>query len=162
MRREISAMLLLVFAAAQTACSSKSDDVKTGPDAPLPEGPCAKEEKIYPSFVDYSADLELTGANGAKVTLVSSAPAPPRAGDNVWTVEVTLPGSEPGGISITVDPFMPEHGHHTTVDPVVSDEGGGRFVVDPVHFQMPGFWDTTITVDTGDLSDEVRFGFCIE
>jgi hypothetical protein len=162
MQREISAMLLLFFAAAQAACSSDGDNVKTEPDAPLPEDKCAKEARSYPSFMDYSADLEVTGTNGAKVTLVSSDPAPPRAGDNIWTVAVTLPGPQSSGVSITVDPFMPEHGHHTTVNPVISDEGGGRFVVDPVHFQMSGFWDTTITVGAGDLHDEVRFGFCVE
>jgi hypothetical protein len=162
MRRERIALLLLLFAPAQVACSS-TDTPPEGPEEPSPEGTCAEEAMHgHPELLDYSAGLEFTTDKGVKVTLVSSAPAPPTVGDNVWTLKVSVNGTVPDDLSIAVSPKMPDHGHFTTVTPIVTDGGNGIFVVDPVHFQMAGFWETRIDVEAGDVTDTVRVPFCAE
>lgn len=100
------------------------------------------------------------------VTLVSD-PAP-RKGMHTWELAVMQHDDAGGdaamveGATITVEPWMPEHGHGSDSEAVVEDVGQGRYVADPVELQMRGTWDTTITIVQGDVTDTVHFVFAVE
>lgn len=113
----------------------------------------------------FSAGLQKSGKAGKlTVTLESADPAPPQKGDNRWTIRVTDPAGAPiSDASVAVTPFMPEHGHGTSVQAVVTPKGDGRYELFPVNFLMPGKWEITLDVGLpGGQGDSVVYAFCVE
>lgn len=114
---------------------------------------------------DYVAGLEKVGAGGVKVALVESVPAPPAKGDNTWQLSVVDNADTPlEGLTLEVTPNMPDHGHGTPVEAVVTAGAeAGQYEAGPVNLWMPGLWEVTVSVSDGaDVNDEVVFSFCIE
>jgi len=95
--------------------------------------------------------------------LVASDPGPPVKGSNTWTVRILDPGGTPtDGLAMTVLPFMPDHGHGSTVKAAVTPMGDGVYVIKPLYLYMPGYWEVTLTVQpTGGTKDSVMFPVCI-
>ena len=90
------------------------------------------------------------------------SPAPPVRGDNSWTVKVTTPsGGAVSGATLEAVPFMPEHGHGTSVEAVATANDEGSFMVTPLDFFMPGLWRVTLTAKAGALTDTASFFFCV-
>jgi len=113
----------------------------------------------------FSAGLKKGGTAGkVVVTLESADPAPPEKGDNRWRIRVTEPTGAPiSDATVTVAPFMPEHGHGTSVQAAVAPKGDGRYELFPVNFLMPGRWETTLSLGlAGGQNDSVLFSFCVE
>ncbi len=97
------------------------------------------------------------------ITLVNADPGPPEREDNVWELEISTSAGPMEGATVSVTSWMPDHGHGSAVDAVVTEEGtAGSYVVDPVHFQMAGFWEVTVKVEASGIDESVVFGFCIE
>lgn len=97
--------------------------------------------------------------------LVESQPGPPIKGDNLWMLQL-LDGAGKGlsGAQLTVSPFMPDHGHGTSVKAVIEDLGGGSYKLSPVNLFMAGLWVVTIsaTVPSSSKTDQTTFSFCVE
>ncbi len=117
----------------------------------------------------YSANLVRPGRLGQlSFTLVSVDPAPPAKGQNTFTVEVSDTGGAPVESDLTVDLTMPDHGHGTSVVPVVTfDAGTQLYTLEPVYLFMAGVWRVQLNVydDTADPLqpvDSAVFYFCIE
>lgn len=53
--------------------------------------------------------------------------------------------------------WMPDHGHGLVRDPLVTDEGEGRFRVEGLLLHMRGFWQLFFDVETGHDADVVAF-----
>ena len=150
-------VLPLVAPLAVGCASSSSSDPSSEPPAPsatttdttsTPTVSCEADPRID----TYVANLEKTSTAGMKVTLVSSDPAPPIRGTNNWSLKVE---NAPG--EITVVPFMPDHGHGTSVKPTVEAAGPGAWNVKNLYFFMPGVWRVTIASGT----DNTQFFFCV-
>lgn len=150
---------LLPFALAP-ACSSSSDAPPPADDAGATVT-CQNDSRVD----TYVANLSKTSSSGAlKVAIVSSDPAPPTRYTNTWKVRVTDGGGAPiQNPSITVTPFMPDHGHGTSIHAVATPEADGTFTITPLYLFMPGVWRVTIALDRGDAgaTDQVEFFFCI-
>ncbi|HMJ11295.1 MAG TPA: FixH family protein [Polyangiaceae bacterium] len=114
-------------------------------------------------IADYFAGIKVEGEQGVTVTLVDSAPAPPTAGQNVWTIEVRDAGDQPvDGATIVARPWMPKHGHGET-PPAVSVKGNGRYELSPVYFRMSGPWEITFDITLADqTSDSPVLALCIQ
>jgi hypothetical protein len=113
----------------------------------------------------YQAGMSKPGVQGiVSVALTEAVPAPPNEGDNAWTVRVVDASGAPiEGAAVSVSTLMPDHGHGSPVQTVVTDEGGGDYRLDPVNLFMPGLWDVTIAVQPpGGEQDSVTFTFCVE
>lgn len=113
----------------------------------------------------YSDGLMKMGAEGeVMVMLMTADPAPPDVGDNTWTLRIVDMDENPiDGATVTVTPFMHAHGHGTTpADFDAKFSQDGTYEVGPIDLFMPGVWETTITVDTGDATDEVKYTFELE
>ena len=112
---------------------------------------------------EFIVGLDKVGQNGLKVVLLEATPARPAKGDNDWRIQV-LDATDTAldGLQIGVTPWMPDHGHGTTVKTVVSEVEGatGEYTLSPVNLWMPGLW--TVTLNINDSADEVVFATCIE
>lgn len=120
--------------------------------------------------VEYEDGLEVTTDSGNHaVRFVSATPSPPDVGnDNVWTLEVVpleTAMSEPlVGASITIEPWMPGHGHGVAPPTFTATTGDdGRATIGPFPIIMPGFWEFRTSVSTPDgAADSVVLSFCVE
>ncbi len=100
----------------------------------------------------------------ADVVFVDALPAPPSRGDNTWTIRVTDDsGAVLPELDISVDPFMPDHFHGTSVRCEVSEsETPGEYVLEPLNLFMPGLWEVTVLLRDAEREDEVVFVFCVD
>ena len=88
------------------------------------------------------------GDTGIEAALTSDpSPVPVHAPFGV-TVAVCAPG---GGIErITFDATMPAHGHGMNYAPEVEAQAQGRYRLTGLLFHMPGRWQASLTVFSGD------------
>lgn len=139
-------------------CASCEADVDGFEDE---EPTCGDADRYEP----YVPGLEREGEAGAVVSLERAIPGPPEKGDNEWTLHVIdADGASMDDLELLVSPFMPDHGHGSPVDPIVTPgDEAGEYLVDLV-FNMGGFWEVSISLDEagGEQLDEVQFGICIE
>jgi hypothetical protein len=85
-----------------------------------------------------SADDAAEGDLSLELTWTESRPS---LGDNRLRMRVTTPEGAPvEGAQVTVEPWMPAHGHGPPVSPAVTDQGDGLYEAYPVRLHMPGRW----------------------
>jgi hypothetical protein len=150
--------LHLLFAVSLFAACGDSGGGTTSPDA-MTIG-CIND----PRAMTYTADmmLTMTATQKLKFELVNSMPGPPVKGNNTWQVKLLDANNQPvTGAMIKVTPFMPDHGHGTSVVPQVTPMGDG-YTVTPLYLFMAGLWQVTIEVDSSPAgADSAVFYFCI-
>jgi hypothetical protein len=113
---------------------------------------------------DYTEAVTRTSAKGTYVaTVTTSNPSPPAKGSDSWTVQIDdAGGAAIDGLTIGVVPFMPDHGHGTTVRALVTADGGGVYVMAPLYLYMEGYWEVTLNLQPpGGTPDTVMFPVCI-
>jgi YtkA-like protein len=92
---------------------------------------------------------------------VLPTPDPPIRGDDVVEVAVTDANGAPvDGLTLDAQPWMPSHGHGTSVVPTVTPEGGGRYRIDHVYLYMAGTWELRLSF-SGTESDTATPAFDI-
>ncbi len=111
---------------------------------------------------DYVDGLTKDTENGMFTVKLTSEPSPPIKGMNMWMFEVSDAAGGVEGANITVEPWMPEHGHGSDSQASVSEQSAGMYHANPVDLHMAGVWDTTITIEKDGQSDSVHFVFNIE
>jgi hypothetical protein len=146
-----------VVASAALACTSSNTGTTSSGDT-ADSGPtvsCDKDSRVD----TYVANLEKKSANGAlTATLVASDPAPPIRGTNTWTLKLVDATGKPVTSDVTITPFMPDHGHGTSVKPTPTAQPDGTWKIDNLYFFMPGVW--RITIQSG--ADSVEYFFCVD
>lgn len=117
-----------------------------------------------PRVLAWSDGLSLTSSQSQfHAKLVTASPAPPARGTNQWVLELTTPSGAPlEGATVQVVPFMPDHGHGTSVKAQVQELGAGRYQVETLYLFMPGVWRVSVQVSTTTVSDAALFYFCVE
>ena len=136
------------------------------PDAPIdarPDAPglCDNETRDD----DYIAGMSRTGVNGFGVVLVNSTPPPAAKGNYTWTVQVLDPAMSPrDGLTIAVFPFMPDHGHGTAVQAIVTPSGAnGMYSISPINLFMTGLWSIRLGLRDGNTElDAIVYWFCVD
>lgn len=80
-----------------------------------------------------------------------------------WTIRVIQPEGEPvEDAVITVDGGMPQHGHGLPAVPKVTEYlGDGRYRVDGMKFNMPGWWVVTFEITRDSTTDGVTFNLML-
>lgn len=78
---------------------------------------------------------------------VEHQPDPPATGDATLLVQIldAADGALLTGSTLTVTPWMPDHGHGVMEDPVVVEDEG-LYTVE-FAYSMPGTWELTFEVD---------------
>ncbi len=112
----------------------------------------------------YVANLVKPGKAGLLTfTLVSGDIAPPGRGSNAWVVKITDAGGRPvTDAKLVAKPFMPDHGHGTSIVPQIASRGDGTYTVAPLYLFMPGLWQITFTSTAGANTDSAIYSFCIQ
>jgi hypothetical protein len=150
-------LIVASLLASLASCSGSS----AGPDADVVDSGIGC--KLDPRQDMYAPNLTKAGKMG-KLTfvLVSSDPGPPIKGNNTWEVQVLDSSMQPvTGATMTAKPFMPDHGHGTSVVPIVSADGMS-YMVTPLYLFMPGLWQVTLNATSGGTTDSAVFSFCIQ
>jgi hypothetical protein len=114
----------------------------------------------------YAVGLSAAAMDGTvKVSFVDAMPTPPTKGMNTWTIQLTDAKGQPvNGASITVVPFMPDHGHGSSISPqVMPMDMAGNYQVSLLDLFMPGIWDVTLTITpaSGPM-ENLKFTFCVD
>jgi hypothetical protein len=157
--------------AAVVACETPEDDAghaehehdATAEDDDADAGPsgCAAEDRDDV----YTLGLERSGEH-VMVRFVDAMPAPPARFDNTWVLDVLDPatGMPLDDAELTVEPYMPDHNHGTSIQCNVEKMAEpGRVMLEPVNLFMPGLWDVRLHFAMADgTSDLVVFRFCVD
>lgn len=80
-----------------------------------------------------------------------------------WTVAVTTAGGQPvEHAALSIDGGMPQHGHGLPTEPQVTEElGGGRYRIEGMKFNMPGWWTITLEVSGAAGTDSATFNLSL-
>ena len=115
-----------------------------------------------PRAMTYAPGLSVTSTSGTrKYVLLSADPAPPARGTDTWSLKITdAAGSAQSGLTVGVLPFMPDHGHGTSVNATVTTNADGTYTVAPLYFFMPGVWRITFWIGSNQ-ADVGQFFFCV-
>src|SRR5258705_7078194 len=149
--RLLDSALFLASCVSFSACGSgsKTNDGASMGDAAIG---CLND----PRAQIYTANMQQKGyGNLLTFVLTEADPAPPAKGINTWTVKL-LDGAAnvvTGG-TVTASPFMPDHGHGSSVVPETTPTGDG-YTVAPLYFFMPGLWQVTLQAMTPAGNDSV-------
>jgi len=78
-----------------------------------------------------------------------------------FDVEVVLreDGEPLAGARVGLRGWMPDHGHGLVRQPIVTDAGGGRYLVEGLLLHMRGTWQLFFDVRVGSARDVVAFEF---
>jgi hypothetical protein len=87
-------------------------------------------------------------ASGQLHVEVRLSPQPPVRGQNAAQLTVVDgAGQAVDGLTLTVMPWMPSHGHGATVQPAITSTDAGVFVANPLYLFMAGQWELRIGLD---------------
>jgi hypothetical protein len=174
---------------ATTACSSSSPPAQgmgNATDAAPGDGAfvnCTTD----PLAQTFAAGMKVPGATGTfqfeivQVNIENAqgqqVAAPPALGINQWIVKVLDKSGTPvAGLSfpplttnpwpaswpVGVLPYMPHHGHPSSLWPAIMGSSDGTYTIDNVDLYMPGLWQVTINAKSPTVTDSGVFGFCIQ
>jgi hypothetical protein len=128
-------LVYLGLTASLAGCGATS----IGPEAP-------------PSFVDAPLST-VTSSSGQLQIGLRWSPAPAVKGqDAVQLTFLDNQGLPVKGLAADVVPWMPAHGHGTSVQPTTTSTGPGVLVASPVYLFMSGEWQIRMTI-SGALED---------
>jgi hypothetical protein len=160
-RATLVAGLALALTVVVSACGGGgASPADAGPDAPA-TSLCADDTRAQAFTPGMEAS---TGDRALRVRLLAIAPAPPSKGDeNRWHLQVVDAAGAPlDGATISVKGFMPDHGHGTSIVPLVVASGSpGEYDVSRLVLFMPGIWQITITVTAAGVTESPLFTFCV-
>jgi hypothetical protein len=152
--------LACVMCAVQ-ACSDRhgNHDSPSGDDSTSGAALCDAESRAE-AFVP---GLGKRTDDGVLVTISEAEPTPPARSDNTWFLALVGSDGEPlTGAQLVLDAKMPDHGHGSPREAVITELGEGRYRAEPVALFMPGFWTIDVSVSVQDEpSGAVHFGFCV-
>ena len=154
-----TALGLFLFAVGVSACSSGGGDAPNGSSGSPPSA-CAQDNRKD----IYIAGLAKQTAGSLSVKIMEATPAPPAKLTNAMTLQVVDAAGLPvEGASLSVVPFMPDHGHGSAIKPTVTPKGGGVYAVTNLYYPMPGLWRVTVTIQMPNIAaQDVAFSFCID
>jgi hypothetical protein len=119
---------------------------------------------LQPVPDDLDLSLSRTTENGLYVSSLEPGISPVAVGPiHSWTVEVTTAEGVPvEDATISIEGGMPQHGHGLATSPKVTQAlGEGRYLIEGVKFNMPGWWTLTLRIDGSSGSDEATFNLSL-
>jgi len=152
--------MLVPFLALPLGCGSPSagtDDTSTAVEV---EVGCSTDPRGLSPLVGASvASLDGT----VRVTVESVDPSVPVRGNNFWVVQVADAAGTPlEGATISIQPFMPDHGHGSPSPASAESLAGGRYKLSPLNFSMPGLWEVRLGITpAGGAKATVTLGACV-
>lgn len=92
--------------------------------------------------------VQLKSESGALWLDLRSSPQPPEQGTNHFLAYIVRSkGYRPvTGLDLEVEAWMPAHDHGSPSEPVVEEEGQGRYLIRNVAFHMAGEWELILRI----------------
>ena len=115
-----------------------------------------------PSDLDLSREKSTEA--GRYVAAIAPVEEPVTVGPmHAWTVTLADREGVPiDGARITVGGGMPQHGHGLPTKPAVTQNlGEGRYLLEGVKFNMPGWWELDLGIDGSQGADGVTFNLVL-
>lgn len=134
------------------------------PAALVAAGAVMAAKMMHAAPADLDLALSRTTKNGLYVSSLEPGVSPVAVGPiHNWTVELATPDGTPvEGASISIEGGMPQHGHGLPTSPRVTQSlGEGRYLIEGVKFNMPGWWTLTLRIDGPAGSDEATFNLSL-
>lgn len=153
-------VLLLVGALGVLAVSMLSGGSQAAPMEPSQ----TPTPTSAPSPTPEPVGLTVTSAAGLfLVTVFTETDPVPINRLHSWTVRITSPTGTPvDGATLSIDGDMPEHGHGLPTRPQVTKAlGDGRYLIEGMQFQMPGWWYVDISIVSNGVTDRARLEFTL-
>ncbi|WP_423065364.1 FixH family protein [Devosia sp. CN2-171] len=119
---------------------------------------------MQPPPADLDLSLTRTTEQGLYVGTLEPGASPVPVGTmQSWTVVVTTADGQPlEHAELSIDGGMPQHGHGLPTEPQVTDElGGGRYRIEGMKFNMPGWWTITLEVSGAAGTDSATFNLTL-
>lgn len=119
---------------------------------------------MQPPPADLDLSLTRTTEHGLYIGTLEPAVSPIPVGTiQSWTIAVTTPDGKPvEHADLSIDGGMPQHGHGLPTEPQVTEElGGGRYTVEGMKFNMPGWWTLTLKVTGAAGTDSATFNLTL-
>ena len=114
------------------------------------------------------ADLDLSCRKATEAGLYVAEIAPEAEPVTVgpmhsWTVTVQRADGTPlEQVRISVDGGMPQHGHGLPSSPAVTEVlGEGRYLIEGMKFNMPGWWEIDLAIEGPAGADTVTFNLVL-
>ena len=105
--------------------------------------------------------MQSVGTSGASFAITSANPSVVQQGLNEWTVSVQDNGAPVDG-TVTVKPFMPDHGHGSPTVATVTPEGNGVYDISGINLSMRGVCTVTVSIASPAVDDSAVFTFCVD
>ncbi|HTA20181.1 MAG TPA: FixH family protein [Polyangia bacterium] len=99
-----------------------------------------------PSFSDAPLETVTSTSGGVRIALRWSPSVPVRGENAAQLTFVDGLGQEIDGLTVDVVPWMPAHGHGTSVQPVTTATEPGVVVATPLYLYMSGAWQLRLTI----------------
>jgi hypothetical protein len=154
---------------AAVACGGTSSSITQALPSPLPSDGGDVKCTDDPRVDTYTEDLDRMGQQHVlKFTLVASDPAPPSRGINVMKLKIAQNDGTAIGGALLAKVSMPDHGHPTTVQPVITfDAASATYTINPAYLFMPGVWRIEFdayagSADAGAPLDTGIYYYCVE
>jgi len=106
--------------------------------------------------------MKTVGATGASFSITSANPSVVQQGLNDWIVAVHDTSGAPVDGTLTILPFMPDHGHGSPTNATITPQGGGVYDVSGINLSMRGVWQITLTIASSAVNDSAVFTFCVD
>src|SRR5580692_11928210 len=91
--------------------------------------------------------LTVASASGQLTIGVWWSPAQPTVGYDAAQLSIAdATGAPVTGLTLTIIPWMPAHGHGASVEPTVSETAPGIYVATPLDFFMAGNWELMTSI----------------
>jgi hypothetical protein len=160
-----SRTLLALLCACALSCSSQgSGDPANAPSGDAGTGDrvgCAKDPRV----MTFASGLQAKTTGPLSAQIVNATPSPPQrapgeSGLNAWTVKLAMNGGPvPSDAAVTVKLLMPDHGHGSSIVPLITPNPDGTFAVTRLYLFMAGVWEISFLVNG---TDPATFSICIE
>jgi hypothetical protein len=158
------------------ACSgSGSGPADAGPSVIVPDGDqvsCANDPLLDTPLGPTPASLPLTKAGkGGMLSFVlvdPMTPNPPSRNTNTWTIKVldssgkAIPDATLSfpPTPVNLNPWMPKM-THGSIEATWQNNHDGTYTIGGLYFTMNGVWQLIVQAQSGSLTDQATFTFCV-
>lgn len=112
---------------------------------------------LLPLCLSACGDPAKDADSGTLTVRARTEAAAPALGENVLLVTVDdASGAPVSGARVTVESWMPAHGHGSPDDAIVTETSPGHYRAAPVTLHMPGTWEITVRAESAAEFGEIR------
>jgi hypothetical protein len=111
-----------------------------------------------PAETEFGTGPRASASRQFMVTLQPEQPLRPRRMQTVRVAIIDASGAPVDNATIQIDGGMPQHGHGLPTRPRVTRTlGNGLYEIEGVRFNMGGWWEFKLAINTPSASDNVTF-----